>query len=90
MSLQKKLRRLSRITDQKLGIIANKCGGAVNLMLITMMLLIIILLTLCIYLGSPIGVIGSIVYLIIMVVAAKVLTSDKIRLSNPWWYRRNK
>ncbi|EJR4566424.1 hypothetical protein NX363_004520 [Salmonella enterica] len=88
MSLQKRLRRLSRITDQKLGILANKCGGAVNLSLITMIFLILILLILMICWGNPYGVIGCIIFLMIMVLAAKNFTNNKIRLSNPWWYRR--
>ena len=91
MSSKGRLKRFSRTTDRILGKIldplADSCGGAVNLAIIVMISVITVFCGLMVFWENGYGLAACMIIFIVMVLAAKILTLDKIRLRKPWWYK---
>lgn len=92
--IQKKLKKFSRRIDRNfdaaLELLAEKCGGYVNLLIIAVISIMTILCAFMAFWGSGNGRGTSIIILFIIFLAAKVFTQDKIRVRTPWWYRKKR
>ncbi|MDX6913429.1 hypothetical protein SJZ84_21770 [Hafnia paralvei] len=86
-SLQKISRKVDRALSRFFDPLAEKVGGAVNLVLIIMLIILSMFTFITIFFGDHNTIFGSVTILVIMVLASKILTRNKFRTRNPWWYR---
>lgn len=86
-SLKKISIKVDRVLSRFFDPLAEKVGGAVNLFLIKMLIILAIFTFITIFFGDQNTIFGSVAILVVMVLASKILTRNKFRTRNPWWYR---
>ena len=88
---KKSLKKISRKVDRALSRffdpLAEKVGGAINLFLIIMLTILTVFTFITIFFGDQNTIFGSVTILVVMVLASIILTRNKFRNKNPWWYR---
>lgn len=85
--IKKTSRKVDRALSHFFDPLAEKVGGAVNLVLTIMLTIFSVFASIIIFFGEPHTIFGSIIILVIMMLASKILTRNKFRTKNPWWYR---
>ncbi|EFU1954828.1 DUF2207 domain-containing protein [Salmonella enterica] len=80
-------RKVERALSHFFDPLAEKVGGAANLVLTIMLTILAVFTSIIIFFGDLHTIFCSVTILVIFVLASIILTRNEFKTKNPWWYR---